>query len=663
MHISLIKVKNFRAIEDAELKLDPNQKQDLTLIVGKNNSGKTSFIMIFDKFFKKENSFNFHDFSTKIRNKIYQVISKSIDDVVIGLTIEVSYSEEDNLEYLSEFITNLNNTNNTVKLYFECSVDEELLRNNLNNVDEEHRGRFIEKNLGTYLRRNLYIYEDESELKNKEKLIRKDVSEINKLINYQVIHAKRNLASSESSDKISLPLSKLSTEYFNKENIFSEKDFKEINNAILKMDEDLNNLYDNHFQGFFKNIREFLGDSSLKVLSNLESRQIMSNSSKVVQMDDNKNFLPESLNGLGNLNILYLLLQIDLKKNIFIQENKNINLFFIEEPEAHTHPQMQYIFSKKFKKMVQDIPSLQTLITTHSSHIVSQCDFKDIRYFQNSNGCIKIKNFYNDLEIMYSNNPEFFKFLKQYITLYAAELFFAEKVIFIEGISEKILLPYFIKLFDESKTETDYTPISSQNITYIEAGANAKVFQHLLNFFEIKSLIITDIDTTENLGGSACKVSDGKAISNETIKHYLEFYNIGFKDGAKHKEEKERKILEWLKKVINSEIEVSSPFIKLSYQTLENNYHARSFEDAFFSINYENIYKNKNKINGLRNISEMQENYTDFYDITNRVIESKSDFAASILYHALISNEGSEENKIIWNTPKYIREALEWISQ
>ncbi|WP_265733622.1 AAA family ATPase [Acinetobacter baumannii] len=76
----------------------------------------------------------------------------------------------------------------------------------------------------------------------------------------------------------------------------------------------------------------------------------MSNSSKVVQIDSEENFLPESLNGLGNLNILYLLLQIDLKKRFFIQEDRSINLLFIEEPEAHTHPQMQYIFSKKIQK-------------------------------------------------------------------------------------------------------------------------------------------------------------------------------------------------------------------------------------------------------------------------------------------------------------------------
>ena len=64
----------------------------------------------------------------------------------------------------------------------------------------------------------------------------------------------------------------------------------------------------------------------------------------------------------------------------------DINLLFIEEPEAHTHPQMQYVFIKNIKKILEDgitrndgvKASLQSVISTHSSHIVSYCDFDDI---------------------------------------------------------------------------------------------------------------------------------------------------------------------------------------------------------------------------------------------------------------------------------------------
>ncbi|MCK5556254.1 MAG: AAA family ATPase, partial [Alphaproteobacteria bacterium] len=69
-----------------------------------------------------------------------------------------------------------------------------------------------------------------------------------------------------------------------------------------------------------------------------------SNASQVIYNSENGD-LPEHLNSLGHLNILYLLLQIEICKKNFKKQDKDINLLFIEEPEAHTHPQMQYRFA------------------------------------------------------------------------------------------------------------------------------------------------------------------------------------------------------------------------------------------------------------------------------------------------------------------------------
>jgi predicted ATP-dependent endonuclease of OLD family len=55
------------------------------------------------------------------------------------------------------------------------------------------------------------------------------------------------------------------------------------------------------------------------------------------------------------MNILYLLLQVEIKKEYFIESKKDINLFFIEEPEAHTHPQMQSLFIQKITGILKEI--------------------------------------------------------------------------------------------------------------------------------------------------------------------------------------------------------------------------------------------------------------------------------------------------------------------
>ncbi|ARU48726.1 hypothetical protein Sdiek1_1563 [Sulfurospirillum diekertiae] len=257
----------------------------------------------------------------------------------------------------------------------------------------------------------------------------------------------------------------------------------------------------------------------------MESNEVISNSSKVVY-GDASNHLPEHLNGLGYMNILYLLLDIEMKKKSFKEEGKDINLLFIEEPEAHTHPQMQYKFIDKIRKVLFEISNLQTVITTHSAQIVARCNFQDIRYLLNiNNENIKIKNFHSELKAQYGTEEEEFKFVEQYLTLQASELFFANKIIFIEGTTEKMLLPYYINKFDEErKSIPNYIPISSQNISIVEVGANAEAFDKLVRFLDIQTLIITDIDTTlkttntSSTAYPAHEVEGATHTSNETIK-------------------------------------------------------------------------------------------------------------------------------------------------
>jgi predicted ATP-dependent endonuclease of OLD family len=59
MKIKDISIKNFRLLEDVKL----NVEEDITLIVGKNNTGKTSLFEVVNMFFSEKNNFSFHDFS------------------------------------------------------------------------------------------------------------------------------------------------------------------------------------------------------------------------------------------------------------------------------------------------------------------------------------------------------------------------------------------------------------------------------------------------------------------------------------------------------------------------------------------------------------------------------------------------------------------------
>lgn len=631
-------------------------------MIGKNNSGKTSFIVLFDKFFNPESSnFGYNDFSLSLRKRILKIIEdEDSTPISIQMKLEINYSKTEGLENISEFILDLNPDNNIVKLLFERSIDIPKLKKDLASITKpSNKKRFIIKNLSDYLVRKYYTYYSEDDLlpKNSGNLVEKTIADIKKVINFQVIHAKRNVSSSESNGNNKTALSELASKYFNNENSFSKENFDGINNTILEMDEKLNQQYNTHFENYFKNVKEFINDGKgeLNIISNLESKEVLSNSSKVVYGNPN-NYLPENQNGLGHLNILFLLLQIEIKRKLFEQEKKDINLLFIEEPEAHTHPQMQYIFAKRVKDILKEIPNSQTFITSHSSHIVSQCDFEDIRYFKVNNHNVLINNFHKELKEKYISEPKHFQFIKQYLTLYTSELFFAEKIIFIEGLSEKLLLPYFIQEYDKSReSEKNYIPLTSKNISFVEVGANAKVFRHFIEFLDIKTLIFTDIDTTiyndESSRWKACSVNKGTNTSNTSIKYFLDAQKE-----PKAKESIAPEFKKWLSNLKKNNNKSISDKVNVTYQVKEKGYQGRSFEDAFVSVNLDLLIAQKDNILGLKNIKKLTSDRTDFYELTEEVLDKKSDFASSILYLALTEN-------VKWETPSYILNGLKWISE
>jgi len=664
MYINKIQIENFRLLKKSTLDLENQEEKNLSLLIGKNNSGKTSFIVLFDKFLRAKHDFTFDDFSLELREKIISINKDTdINEISIRLILEVTYTEEDSLENISELILDLNPDINKIKILFECQINKDRLLSELSSITEgERRTRFIKKNLKNYLVPKIYIFDDDKNLEseNRFKLTEKDKKSVEGLINYQVIHAKRSVASSESSESSKKVLSTIASTYFNKktENKLSHDDLDAINSSLLEMDSTLEDAYKEYFGDFLNRSKEFLGMSDLRVVSDLESKEILTHHSKIVYGED-KESLPEYLNGLGYMNILFLLLQIEIKKEFFLEARKEINLLFIEEPEAHTHPQMQTIFIEKIENLLKEIPSLQTFITTHSAHIVKNCNFKEIRYFHNDTNDknIIIKNFHSQLEEKYKDEQEEFKFLKQYLTIASSELFFAEKIIFIEGITEKLLLPLFIKQYDLNHTEG--VKLSSQNISILEVGANAKAFSHFIDFLNIKSLILTDIDTTIKRvtprpeGGAprisypSHKVSDSTHTSNATIKYFLK----------SPKFEKEQEFASWFIKLKQNTLHDDDSKIRVCYQTEQNGYHGRSFEESFISLNAQKLLENISDLRGLNSNAENQLiNNTDYDDMTEQILGKKSEFASSLLWLALTKG-------IIWNIPNYFEEGLSWIAK
>ena len=71
MKITKISVENFRLLDSISI----NIENDITLIIGKNNSGKTSLFEVINLFFDNKNKIYFSDFYLENKNLIIEIKS------------------------------------------------------------------------------------------------------------------------------------------------------------------------------------------------------------------------------------------------------------------------------------------------------------------------------------------------------------------------------------------------------------------------------------------------------------------------------------------------------------------------------------------------------------------------------------------------------------
>jgi predicted ATP-dependent endonuclease of OLD family len=300
---------------------------------------------------------------------------------------------------------------------------------------------------------------------------------------------------------------------------------------------------------------------------------------------------------------------------------------------------------------------------THSSHIVADSDFDDIKYLKKESSNNVIAKNLKDMRKEYDEQTTQYQFLTQYLTISRAEIFFADKAVLIEGDTERILIPAIMKKIDIEEetrhkadgTEDNFLPLLSQNISIVEVGAYSQIFDKFIEFLEIKTLIITDLDATKEVDKDgkkvkcACSVSEGKFYSNEAISHYFGQPTLANLTGYSLQNK--------LFNQVNGNW-VNQPDGKLCvvYQTNENGYNARSFEDAFIHLNRDFVKSNKDSFRGLKNKTDFDDTNKQAYELADDCIKKKTHFALDILFH-------SDEKLSNWQIPAYIKEGLLWLKK
>jgi hypothetical protein len=271
-----------------------------------------------------------------------------------------------------------------------------------------------------------------------------------------------------------------------------------------------------------------LDGSELETETTLDVERLLSRHTRVRYAGHHGILLPESYTGLGIRNLIFILLRIVSFYRAFRAEPTapGVHLVFIEEPEAHLHPQMQEVFIRQVSKIAQQLSAqegaplpwpVQFIVSTHSSHVANAAGFESIRYFLPTSADSVRQTKIKDLREGLRETPEEHRrFLHQYLTLTRCDLFFADKAVLIEGTSERLLLPVIIKKLEEA--EPDAPKLSSQYMTTMEVGgAYAHIFFDLLDFLELRTLIITDLDSVAAPTGAACPVYEGTGTSNACL--------------------------------------------------------------------------------------------------------------------------------------------------
>jgi predicted ATP-dependent endonuclease of OLD family len=695
MKIFKVQVESYRLLKAFSIDLEPT----LSLVVGKNNTGKTSLLKVLEKFLgPPENAkFSLDDFNMDFKQQLKALIEDSaiieVNDfkpIGIKMRLFIRYHEHDNLANISRVMMDLDPDNNVIVLGFEYSLNhQDYLR-----IKHDY-AEFVTKESGKKKEKQEYkaqgLFEFLSEEQAKYFKIRKTSIQYNPatgtlvennyipidesipvrdIVNFRSISARRDVTNREVDNTLSGQTSRIykATE----KNAEQNKAVENFKDQLSETDTQLTGIYKNLFDGIILKIRSFggvkLNESEIEIISTLKHRELLAGNTTVVYKHDSNHSLPEHYNGLGYMNLISMIFEIEILVHEFKRENEkkpaDINLLFIEEPEAHTHPQMQYIFIKNIKSLLKDgikrddgeDRELQYLISTHSSCIVADSDFEDIKYLkkQSSNGVIA-KNL-SDLQKEYDKNSPQYLFLKQYLTISRAEIFFAEKAVLIEGDTERILIPTMMRKLDmeesskhaAAKTVDHSLPLLSQNISVIEVGAYSKIFEIFIDFLGIKSLIITDIDTV-GADGRACPVAVGANFSNASLSFFLSNPTLTQLKGYNL----QNKLLH---KTGGNWTVNASGHLCIVYQTDDNGYHGRSFEDAFIHINHAFVNANKATFEGLKNKTDFDDQSKSPYDLAGNCIIKKTHFALDILYH-------SNSNLDNWQIPQYIKEGLLWLKK
>ena len=671
MYISKVVVKNFRNFHN----LDIEFQDGLNVVVGPNNVGKTNFMRIIN-FLEVDPNWDatIDDFNKYVLDNDIETLKNTPPTIEIEYTIEhdLNFKDEDSafsklsaiLVFDSETGKLDENQDGTVRLIGKVSLKYEY---DVREIDE------YKKEMST-ISDFKGIYQVLSKLQENfkwnfyntttQQIVDRKV--VNNIFEIDKIDAPRII------DKLTDNSKKYVNEKIKEKNIDVFSIRQEITNSLQERLKDVKTEINRDINEDQNQIGIINGRN--KFVSNFVFEGEIADFFKYELEDDKIGFpLPLNFNGLGYNNLIYI-------RNLLKQKrNNDYNIILLEEPEVHLHPNMQYKllnYIEKLKEQKSENSKIknQIFITTHSPNITASVSTKNIILLTIDRSepvpISRATNLYNNYSFekvkhLFENPDEDIvsrtkiledgeKHLTKFLDVTRSDLLFSDKMILVEGIAEKLLLPkMFYNLVEE-------------HVSIVELGGiNFNYFLPIIFNTNKKVLCITDkdIDIIEQQG-------NGLRLN---IKNYIKqkpkidnLFNgfIGNQVNIKQQEkfgstfEKEL-FIENYENLFKELLKLSLPE---SYANL-----IEHKDIKYWNAHYEEVITNSNQKKFLK---EILDDYMKLFESTNEKFKGLVEkmFFTNLFYHYIKNKKGKfaldlfeyKEKLII---PTYIKEGVEWLMQ